>query len=150
MKTRTDKIVKFHNGIKIKLRQSIVDAIQIGEFLSQTNNELGHGYFLLLILNNLPFTDRRARRYMRMYQNKNKIMVNLKTNSVPDLTSPYHLLEIPKKMPGVTEYLDYIIRQDNGIDPEGFNTGMANHFRAWVRRDSFSTDNTRGADKKSE
>jgi hypothetical protein len=38
----------------------------------------------------------------------------------------------------------------NGIDPEGFNTGMANHFRAWVRRDSFSTDNTRGADKKSE
>lgn len=96
-KTRTDEIIILHNEIAGHLIKSMERAIRIGELLTEQKGNLKHGEFTTWIKNNLPFTDRTARNYMRCYENKDKLKKDkLKTETISDLTSAYKLLSEPR------------------------------------------------------
>ena len=101
---RVDEIKALHAEIAGHFRQSLEKAIRIGELLSEQKAALRHGEFTAWITRNLPFTDRTARSYMRVYENRDR----LKTESVSDLTTAYRLLAAPqpKQGGGVLEVID--------------------------------------------
>lgn len=65
-------------------------ALEIGQLLTEKKAELKHGEFGKWITDNLAFTDRTARNYMRLYENKDKI---LQSGSISEA---YQMLEAPK------------------------------------------------------
>jgi hypothetical protein len=91
-KSNADEIVRLHNEIIGNLRMSLKNAIRIGELLTKQKADMKHGEFGTWIKSNLPFTDRTARNYMRLYSQQDL----LKTETVSDLKSAYRLLESPK------------------------------------------------------
>lgn len=91
-KTRVEQIVSLHNQVIADLKRSLESAIQIGGLLAEQKKNLKHGQFGTWIEANLPFTDRTARNYMRVYREKDR----LKTETVSDLKSAYRLLSEPE------------------------------------------------------
>ena len=87
----TRQIIKLHEQVQANLDKTLNDAIRIGELLNLKKQELGHGNFGNWIKRSLPFTDRTARNYIKIYSNKNE----LKMESVSDLSSAYKLLKKP-------------------------------------------------------
>lgn len=69
-------------------KKSVAHAIKIGELLSLKKEELSHGEWLPWVTANLPFSERSARNYISLYQNREQ----LKTASVADLNSAYKAL----------------------------------------------------------
>ena len=92
--TRTHEIVTLHAEIAGHLRQSLEKAIRIGQLLLEQKDSLKHGKFTSWIRANLPFTDRTARNYMRLFREKDR----LKTETVSDLKTAYALLTEPKQL----------------------------------------------------
>jgi hypothetical protein len=90
--TRAKEISRLHQEIGEHLRRSLANAIRIGELLSEQKATLQHGEFGRWISENLPFTDRTARNYMRIFDNRNI----LKTETVSDLGTAYKLLSRPQ------------------------------------------------------
>ena len=90
-KSTIKEIISLHNEISGYLKMSLEKAIRIGELLVEQKESLKHGKFTPWIKDNLPFTDRTARNYMRLYKEKDR----LKTERVSDLTTAYGLLEAP-------------------------------------------------------
>lgn len=77
-----------HDGILAQFTNAIKNAIAIGEILTRKKSELKHGEFTPWIEANLPFTDRHARTYMRVFENREL----LKRKSISDLKSAMALL----------------------------------------------------------
>lgn len=82
------EITSLHHEIVAAAVSSLEKATRIGELLTQERVRLEHGQWLPWIKKNLPFTDRTARNYLRVYNNRDKI----KTETVSDLTGAYRLL----------------------------------------------------------
>ncbi len=93
--SRTRKIVQLHQEIGTHLRTSLVKAIEIGRLLTEQKEALPHGEFGRWVERNLPFTDRTARNYMRLHEERDR----LKTETVSDLEEAYRLLRQPKLPP---------------------------------------------------
>jgi hypothetical protein len=87
-KSRVSEILALHNEIRDLLGLSVEKAIRIGQLLVEQKNSLPHGNFSRWIKTNLPFTDRTARNYMRLYHNRDL----LKTENVSVLGMAYKLL----------------------------------------------------------
>ena len=87
-KMRAQEIVRLHSEVVGHLRQSLEKAIRIGLLLSEQKQVLKHGEFIPWLEANIPFTDRTARNYMRLYQERDRI----KTEMVSDLKGAYALL----------------------------------------------------------
>ena len=85
----TRQIIKLHEQVQANLDKTLNDAIRIGELLNLKKQELGHGNFGNWIKRSLPFTDRTARNYIKVYSNQNE----LKMESVSDLNGAYKLLK---------------------------------------------------------
>jgi hypothetical protein len=73
-------------------------AIRIGALLAEQKASLKHGEFIPWIKANLPFTERTAQNYMRLYDRREQ----LKNESVSYLNEAYRLLTAPKT-PGTLE-----------------------------------------------
>ena len=67
---RADEINRLHGEIVGALRTSVEAAVRIGKLLSEQKAELAHGEWLPWIEANLPFTDRTAQKYMRVYEGR--------------------------------------------------------------------------------
>lgn len=89
---RVGEIIVLHGEIGGLLKTSLKKAIRIGELMTEQKASLKHGEFTPWIKANLPFTDRTARKYMQLYENREL----LKTENVSGLTGAYKLLEAPK------------------------------------------------------
>lgn len=87
-KSRIEEIKRLHNEILGFVKLSLENAIRIGQLLTEQKEGLGHGEFIRWIKDNLPFTDRAARRYMGLWRYKD----TLKSENVSDLSSAYQLL----------------------------------------------------------
>jgi hypothetical protein len=87
-KSRIEEIKRLHNEILGFVKLSLENAIRIGQLLTDQKEELGHGEFIRWIKDNLPFTDRAARRYMGLWRYRD----TLKSENVSDLSSAYQLL----------------------------------------------------------
>ncbi|MFC1783488.1 DUF3102 domain-containing protein, partial [Planctomycetota bacterium] len=94
--TRTDEIISLHRELEGIYKATLPKAIRIGELLAEVKAELDHGAFIPWIKTNLPFSERTARNYMNLYQNR----AALKTASVADLTGAYKMLSPPKAETG--------------------------------------------------
>ncbi|MBL7188161.1 MAG: DUF3102 domain-containing protein [Phycisphaerae bacterium] len=94
-RNRADEITLLHGEIGGLLKTSLDKAIRIGELLREQKASLKHGEFIPWIEANLPFTDRTARNYMRLNENRGL----LKTENVSDLRSAYALLASPAQEP---------------------------------------------------
>ena len=88
----TQRITELHNSILDRLQRSLRDALEIGDLLQQQKAVLAHGEFTPWIENELPFTPRTARRYIALYEHRDK----LQSQNVNTLTEAYRLLQEPK------------------------------------------------------
>lgn len=73
-KTTRDRIIELHMGIVQVARRSVMDAIKIGQLLSEQKERMKHGEFLPW-LEELPFEQRTSYRYMALYQYHDKIAI---------------------------------------------------------------------------
>ncbi|MGD9609281.1 MAG: DUF3102 domain-containing protein [Desulfovibrionaceae bacterium] len=87
MDTQISEICQLHGEIIEAGKTVLMKAIRVGEILTEAKASLPHGQFTPW-LKNLPFTDRTARNYMRLYQNRDQ----LKTETVSGLTAAYRAL----------------------------------------------------------
>jgi hypothetical protein len=92
LQNATKQVIKLHGKVTKGIRFVLGNAIAIGEILCRQKKALPHGDFTLWITKELPFSDRAARNYMRLYRNKDM----LKTENVSVLTDAYKLLTAPK------------------------------------------------------
>lgn len=65
---RVAEINSLHAGVLGNMRRTVNDAIRIGELLTESKMSLAYGEWGAWVKQNLQFTDRTARRYMRFYQ----------------------------------------------------------------------------------
>ena len=108
--TRTQEIVSLHQEIMGHLKQSLEKAIKIGQLLMEQKESLKHGEFTPWLEGNIPFTDRTARNYMRLFRERDRI----KTESVSDLGDAYRLITNQKQLPSPPDYTDEFL---NSICP---------------------------------
>ena len=87
-RARKDEIIRLHKELGGMLTQSLKTAILLGGLLTEQKASLPHGQFQSWASENLPFTNRTARRYMRLYDGREQI----KTDSVSDLTEAHRLM----------------------------------------------------------
>jgi len=85
---RISAIIHLHEKVGGYMKNALADAIRIGDLLLSAKSDLQHGEFEKWVEDNLPFTPRTARSYMRLYRERDR----LKTENVSDLTSAYKLL----------------------------------------------------------
>lgn len=93
-KPRAEEITRLHNELVGHLRQSLDKAIRIGELLTEQKATLKHGQWGGWINDNLPFTDRTTRNYMRLYRKRDQ----LKTENVSDLKQAYLVIAKPLQL----------------------------------------------------
>ena len=80
--SRATKITELHNQLEQLMRTTLDKAIEIGGLLAEQKAELPHGQWGQWVADNLPFSDRVARDYMRFYERRHE----LKTANLADLT----------------------------------------------------------------
>jgi hypothetical protein len=68
-----EEIKVLHAELVGEAETAIAKAIRIGELLSARQKGLAHGEWLPWVKANLPFTERTARRYLRLYANRAKL-----------------------------------------------------------------------------
>jgi hypothetical protein len=88
--TTADKINSLHQEIEAALNKSLKNAIEIGRLLSQAKAEIPHGQFTGWLSENCTFSGRTARRYMKLFDNRDKI------GSAEGIQEAYTLLQEPK------------------------------------------------------
>jgi hypothetical protein len=88
-----DHINRRHRRIMELGKQALDEAIDIGRDLSEIKTSLDHGQWLPWLEKNAEFTARSATRYMRLWDNRDR----LKSDNVSDLSEAYALLSEPKK-----------------------------------------------------
>lgn len=91
-KTRIEEIKERHGRIGGYLRNTLQDAIRIGELLIEQKEGMDHGNWLPWIKENLPFSERSAQDYIRFYDRRKE----LKSAPVADLRSARKYLAAPK------------------------------------------------------
>lgn len=109
----TDKIkgdiIRLHGEIQNLALDVMEKACKIGQLLTQKKTELEHGQFIPWIKSNLPFDERQAQKYTRIYENKDLIQKKLdsKANSSSLLTvnNLISLTREDKKPAGIKQLL---------------------------------------------
>jgi len=87
-KVVVERITKLHKEIMTMYRRTVENAIEIGRMLTQQKAKIGYGKWLPWVTKNLPFTDRTASNYMRLYKHRKKI----KSAKFSDLQSAYRMV----------------------------------------------------------
>ena len=82
------EINKLHQELEELATGALDRAIRIGELLSRAKSQVPHGQWLPWLTNNVAFSERTARNYMRVFENR----ATLKSANVADLGEAYQLL----------------------------------------------------------
>ena len=85
---RARQIIALREEVAQHLRTSLEKAIEIGRLLAEQKAALAHGKFGPWVTENLPFSTRTARNYMRVYNERSR----LKTETLSDLAGAYKFL----------------------------------------------------------
>ena len=84
---RTQEIKKELSELNQSLKMTVQKAIHIGELLTQQKEFVGHGLFIAWVESNLDINERTVRRYMSVYEYRNK------TDKLSDLHEAYQQIE---------------------------------------------------------
>src|SRR5258707_8227910 len=87
-----DEINRLHGEVVKAAKTTLEKAIRIGELLDNIKSTLPYGSWLPWVRENLRFTDRTARNYMRLYEHR----AQLKNGNVSDLAEAYATLTAAK------------------------------------------------------
>ncbi len=87
----TREIVRLHEKIGNAYRTSLMDAIRIGELLTEQKEVLKHGEFIVWVEGTLSFTKQMAHKYMKVYAHREDF------KSQPRLTFAEAFRLTPKK-----------------------------------------------------
>lgn len=98
-KSPASEIRQLHSEIISAAKTSLEKAIRIGQLLAEQKAKLAHGQWTPWLESNVPFTDRTARNYIRLWDERDR----LKTETVSDLSEAYKLLAPP---PAATRLAD--------------------------------------------
>lgn len=82
------EIEREHTIVLGNLNNALRSALRIGELLNKAKAEIGHGKFTAWITENLPFTERTARNYMRIANRKDEIAAA----GVTELSAVYQMI----------------------------------------------------------
>ena len=96
-KSRITELSEIHEKIGNHIKMTLYEAIRAGQILSEQKEGMKHGEFTPWVNDNLSFDIRTAQRYMRAYNNRERIEEGVKSDSVSFLTDAYRLLEEPKE-----------------------------------------------------
>ncbi len=72
-KTVTNEIIGLHNELNGFAMLCLEKAIRIGELLTEQKKRLGHGNYTGWVNANMPFSERTASNYMRLYIHRDKL-----------------------------------------------------------------------------
>ncbi|MBN1819786.1 MAG: DUF3102 domain-containing protein [Prolixibacteraceae bacterium] len=72
--TEITEIKQLHAEIEASLKTSLEKAVRVGKLLCRVKDKLKHGEFMPWIKDNLPFTDRTARNYINLFENRENIL----------------------------------------------------------------------------
>lgn len=86
---RIRRIKELHTEFYNDMKKALPKAIEVGELLTKQKAAMKHGEFLSWVKKNLPFSERTARNYMKLFRENKKI----KSASIADLTSAYKMIE---------------------------------------------------------
>jgi hypothetical protein len=100
-----EQINTLHRNITELVRRSVSSAIEVGRLLSETKAALQHGEFTGWIKDNLIFSDRTARNYMRLYDNKDRVL------QAESISEAYRLLDSKTETFSVFDYAVKMMRQ---------------------------------------
>ena len=92
------EINKLHQELQELAVGALDRAIRLGDLLSSTKSRLPHGQWLPWLTNNVAFSDRTARNYMRIFENR----VALKSANVSDLGEAYQMVMLQSQVAGKT------------------------------------------------
>ncbi len=84
-----EKIIKLHENITKYQKLSLDNAIEAGRLLFEAKERIKHGLFGQWMYENLPFCDRTAQNYMKLYKYRDV----LKKEKVSSLTDAYFSLK---------------------------------------------------------
>jgi len=82
------EINKLHQELQGLALDALDRAIRVGELLSKAKSRVPHGQWLSWLAENVGFSERTARNYMRVFENREK----LKSANVADLADAYQML----------------------------------------------------------
>ena len=122
-KSHVEEVRRLHGEILNSFRLSLEKGIRIGELLTEQKEALKHGEFTTWVNENLPFTDRTARNYMRVYHERDK----LKTESVSDLKGAYEFLIEHKKKDVVMIFEELVYVYTQAKDDYSYETDERLH-----------------------
>ena len=71
--SRVDRITELHAEIGGYLKMTLTKAIEIGGLLAEQKAELAHGEWLPWVKENLSFSERVARDYMRFHDRRDEL-----------------------------------------------------------------------------
>ena len=117
--TTANQINILHSELIGMLTKSLHKAAEIGRLLTEKKGELRHGEFTNWIRDNLTFTDRTARNYIRLFDNREKIA------GATTISDAYKMLQPPK-----TETVSDLIT-------DIFFSGIDRRSKVWTAIDQF-------------
>jgi hypothetical protein len=85
-------------------RQSLLHAIRAGDLLLQAKDQVGHGAWLDWVKDNCKFSDRTARAYMRLAENKNLLPTNWQTSANLSIDGALQLITKPNPITTLEEF----------------------------------------------
>ncbi|MHC1767144.1 MAG: hypothetical protein AB9869_23050 [Verrucomicrobiia bacterium] len=101
-KTEEDRIKRvneLHRGLTQLGIQALQTAMECGEILwtvRQDCKRKGHGVWAAWMETNLTFTEKTARRYIQVYENRDRILHSLAAKEIQDLSAAYRLLAMKR------------------------------------------------------
>jgi len=134
---RVEEIKKLHKEIESTMKMTVEKAIRIGELLAEQKSEMAHGEFLPWLEENIEFSERTARNYMRLYRYREKI------TDVSDFGEAYRRVELldykENGNPSKEDRKMIRIFKKTGNKPEGWEAKNEIHYRETLDDNEFET-----------
>lgn len=85
--SKVQRIIECHNGIQQSMIDALNYATEAGELLTEQKKRIGHGNFLPWLKANMPFSQKTAWNYMKLYEHQNKL------ENITNLQDAYYQIE---------------------------------------------------------
>ncbi len=114
-----NEIARLHGEITSRAHDIITDSIQIGKLLTQAKDRLHHGEWLPWVRKSLPFSERTARVYMRIFRERDRI----KSAAAADLRSALRLINSDRTVAHEAQSADKAEPEKHPAHGVGTSTG---------------------------
>ena len=143
-KDRIKRVNELHRGLTQLGIQALQTAMECGGILwtvRQNCKGKGHGVWAAWMQENLTFTEKTARRYIQVYENRDRILRSLAAKEIQDLSSAYKLLAMRKPKNSTSS-----AGEESGTPAEQKDTAAKTNKDCETQDDEGQTDRSTGTD----